>query len=73
MNTETIKEINALKERVGELEKWVSENKSQPKTKDGKDYRGPSGGLRLLLSEGFFNTPRSSSEFQSEIERQGYH
>ncbi|MFH1774528.1 MAG: hypothetical protein ABH874_06180 [Methanobacteriota archaeon] len=37
------------------------------------DYTGLSGGIRLLIDNGFLNTPKSVNEIQNELTREGYH
>ncbi len=36
-------------------------------------FKVSTGGLRLLVSNGFFNSRRKFSEIESELNRQGYH
>jgi hypothetical protein len=47
------------------------------KTKPGKfakeAFKGATGGLRLLLSNGFFDQRRRFSEIEKEMNRRGYH
>ena len=37
------------------------------------DFKGATGGLRLLVSKGFFDRRRKFSEIESELNKQGYH
>lgn len=39
----------------------------------GDEFKGSTGGLRLLVSNGFFNSRRKFSEIETELNRQGYH
>jgi hypothetical protein len=41
------------------------------KSKD--DFSGATGGLRLILSKGFFDSRRKFSEIEAELKKQGYH
>ena len=43
------------------------------KVDDGENFTGLSGGMRLLLSEGFFKEGRSQGDISAELTRQGYH
>lgn len=36
-------------------------------------FKGATGGLRLLLSKGFFDRRRKFSEIETELNKQGYH
>jgi hypothetical protein len=37
------------------------------------DFKGLTGGLRLLIRDGFFKEGKSQGEILSELQRQGYH
>lgn len=37
-----------------------------------KDYSGLSGGIRLLIKNGFFKSPKSANEIKNELKREGY-
>ncbi len=41
-------------------------------TKDLLDFKGLSGGLRLLISDGFFDELRGQKEIYEELRRRGY-
>ncbi len=36
------------------------------------DFKGATGGLRLLISKGFFDRRRKFSEIESDLNKQGY-
>lgn len=40
---------------------------------DGSEFRGLSGGLRLLVAQSFFKEEKSSGEIIEDLKRQGYH
>ena len=37
------------------------------------DFKGATGGLRLIISKGFFDSRRKFSEIEAELNKQGYH
>jgi len=37
------------------------------------DYSGPSGGVQLLLDEGFFKAPKSVAAVEDRLHQEGYH
>jgi hypothetical protein len=56
---------------VEKLERAVFTNRQSKPAK--LDFKGASGGLRLLLSKGFFDRRRFFSEIEAELHKQGYH
>lgn len=65
-------EFEKLLRRVEKLEKTVF--RTQIKTVAVEpDFKGATGGLRLLLSKGFFDRRRPFSEIESELQAKGYH
>ena len=67
----TAKSLNDLMRRVEKLERAVF---SGAKAKVAKQsFGGATGGLRLLISKGFFDQRRFFSEIESELRKQGYH
>jgi hypothetical protein len=38
-----------------------------------EEFKGATGGLRLLTTKGFFNQRRFFSEIETELRKQGYH
>ena len=69
-----MKTDNALSDvlrRLEKLERAVFANhKSKPVS---RDFGGATGGLRLLMSKGFFDRRRFFSEIETELQKQGYH
>lgn len=61
--------------RLTRLEKEVFSNKSQKEDKQGltKNFSGPSGGLKLFLSKGFFDKKRTLANVREELEKKNYH
>lgn len=69
------KKIEELIEKISNLEKRLSKIEGEPtiikKSKGG--FQGLSGGIRLLLKNGFLNEPKSVKEIYEELAREGYH
>ncbi len=64
--------IEALERAVfGANAKPVASRKAVKSPTD--DFKGATGGLRLLISNGFFDRRRKFSEIESELNKQGYH
>jgi hypothetical protein len=73
---------DSIEKRVERLEKAVfgSEQISKSSTKKSikpktnvTDFKGPKGGVLLLKEQGFLNTPRSTDEIKSEIEKNDFY
>lgn len=57
--------------RIEKLERAIfGPTKSRPPK---QDFRGATGGLRFLASEGFFSRQRIFSEIENELRKHGYH
>lgn len=75
MKTET----KALKEIISHLERLEravfrsGKETSDKAHQDPKKYKGATGGIRLLVDEGFFNKKRSFSEICKALEGKDYH
>ena len=64
--------------RIEALEKALFGSVKVAKTKKRSSpsedqFKGATGGLRLLVSKGFFNSRRKFSEIEAELNKQGYH
>jgi hypothetical protein len=65
--------------RIEALESAVfgSTASAKPKLQSSKvpidNFKGATGGLRLLISKGFFDRRRKFSEIETELIKQGYH
>ena len=71
----TDKTIQDLIARVETLERAIlGQKKEQTKAKNVKDqhFSGATGGLRLLISKGFFDHKRAFSEIEAELLKHGY-
>ena len=68
-----------VKERISRLEKLERAVFAQAKTKsttsklDPKKYKGATGGIRILVDNGFFDKKRSFGEICKALEGKGYH
>ncbi len=63
--------------RVEKLERAVFGNSSSggkpKKTTTEEDFKGATGGLRLMISKGFFDRRCFFNEIETELNKQGYH
>ena len=66
------KTIQEHEDRISQLEKKLSTEtiKSKPKK---SNYSGPTGGVRMLIDNGFLDTPKFVSEIVDEMKREGYY
>lgn len=64
---------NDLEARIAALERAVFGSKPKLRSNVKEDFTGATGGLRLLVSNGFFNQRRRFSEIEKELNKQGYH
>ena len=71
MSNDPIKDILR---RLDRLEKALtSSGLKRTKKSTEKDFAGPSGGVRLLHSKGFFKTKRNLGSVKEALEKEGYH
>ncbi|MGD0651001.1 MAG: hypothetical protein ABSA97_07660 [Verrucomicrobiia bacterium] len=65
--------IQALEKRVGRLEKAVFGvgKKLKPEKKAG-NFKGATGGVRLLISKGFSKKARTAPDVKTELEKNEY-
>jgi len=47
--------------------------KTAPKTKQTFSAKGPSGGVKMLLHEGFFSEPKTLPEVVARLRQEGFH
>ncbi len=75
MKQETFaKAIQAFSARLARLEKTVFGKEEKPmRSSSAQDFRGPSGGVRLLVSRGFFKTKRKLGEVRKALAKHDYH
>jgi hypothetical protein len=64
-------DLSMFLRRVEKLERAVFGNDKEKIIKP--DFKGATGGLRLLLSKGFFDQRRLFSEIETELQNKGYH
>ena len=70
------KVLKGIISRLERLEHEVFRSGKQVANKraaDTKKYKGATGGIRLLVDEGFFNKKRSFSEICKALENKDYH
>ncbi len=68
------KTIKSLLIRVEKLEKVVfGKNSKKAKNPEPKTFKGATGGLRLLLSKGFFDRKRTFGEIKQGLADHDYH
>lgn len=65
--------IADLAQRIEALERAVFVEKPRKKVAQSDDFKGATGGLRLLFSNGFFDHRRQFSEVEAEMKKHGYH
>jgi hypothetical protein len=65
-----------IEQRLARLEKAVFGRKRQPDAAaspaKASDLSGPTGGVRLLLSQKFFKSERSVADVRAALEKEGY-
>lgn len=70
---DTTQDLKNLKARVEKLEKAVFGNaRRKPEVKNPNEFKGATGGLRFLISKGFFNRKRDFGEIRKELEGNDY-
>lgn len=69
-----------MRELLDELEVISGASSKQSRRREAKakkvskrKYRGPSGGVQLLLDEGFFKTPKVMAAVEDRLRQEGYH
>lgn len=65
-----------IEQRLARLEKAVfgqKKGKSSTRPALGKNFEGPTGGVRLLISQNFFKTERSLADVRAALKKNGYH
>ena len=76
MTPEEIQKITEMLEehesRLTKLEGLFSSKKVVVKDTK-KRYKGLAGGIRLLIDNGFFSSPKDLKEIIAELKREGYH
>ena len=68
-------ELKSLRDRVSKLEKAVfaaGELKPRKQEQAGKGFKGATGGVRLLLSKGFFRSKKRLSDVTASLKQEGY-
>lgn len=65
--------LKQIIDRIERLEKTVFGGEKKIKRRVRENFTGPTGGVRLLVSEGFFKTKRRLSEARSALAKKDYH
>lgn len=68
---DTSTKIKEIEERLSKIEKTVFKTKKP--TSINNNYEGLSGGIQLIIDNGFLNTPKDVVEIISELKRENYH
>lgn len=71
----TNERFSKIEKRLKKLENAVFKKSTSGKKqgKSSKDYAGLSGGIRLLIDNGFFKKLRELKEIVAELKRENYH
>jgi hypothetical protein len=64
--------LDDLTKRIEKLERTVFGGPNPQKDVRVEEFKGATGGLRLLLSQGFFDQRRTFAETKAELEKNGY-
>jgi len=76
MTPDEIQKIEEMLEkhesRITKLESLFS-SKKEITTDVKKRYKGLAGGIRLLMDNGFLNSPKDLNQIITELKREGYH
>lgn len=64
--------IKKLEERISKLEKAIFGSQSKS-IKNNNHYKGQTGGINLLIDNGFFDKPKLVTEVQDELRKEGYY
>lgn len=73
-NSMTSADVKQILDRLEKLEKAVFKIKSsKPESEIEESFSGISGGIRLLMSQGFLSKKRSLSDIRTELGKHDYH
>jgi hypothetical protein len=64
--------FEAIEKRLDLLENKFFKSK-QKNIEKKEDFSGLAGGIRLLIKNGFLNSPKDFKEIKEELKREGYH
>lgn len=65
--------IQEHEDRIVKLEKLFSDKKSTKLTEKKSTHSGVSGGIQMLIDNGFFGEPKSVKAVVTEMKREGYY
>lgn len=67
-------EFKKIWDKIHDLEqKKKPDNILEEKKEEKKAYKGLAGGIRMLIDEGFMDSPKLVKEIHEELKRQGFH
>lgn len=67
-------QVQELSELAGtEVETRLKKNQRKPKKNNQKDMSGATGGLRVSVDEGYFDSPKQLPEIIEQLKREGRH
>lgn len=72
----TNRDLKCIVRRIEKLEKAVFSGGNDFKEEQGivdKKFSGATGGIRFLVTKGFFNAKRSLADIKNELTEKGYH
>ena len=70
MDSKTVKQILA---RLDRIEKAIFGNPNKFPIRKKEELKGPAGGVRLLISRGFFRSKKFVKETREALKQNGYH
>lgn len=73
VSQQILKRLANHEKRIGRLERSVFSNGRQVQKQKTKIPQGPSGGIRVLIAEGFFKSKRDLAGVRKELESKNYH
>ena len=65
--------IQEHENRISNLEKQFLKKKPNPVKQEKSKYSGTSGGILLLIENGFLDNPKTANEIYEEMKREGYY
>ncbi len=73
-----VDKLNNIEKRIEKLEIFADSNKESPSPqekidKKTQEYKGATGGIRLLISKGFFDKRKSFGEIKAALAEANYH
>lgn len=73
MNSDILKAIKRIEDRLNIIEGVLFKKNTGPTKPTSNPYKGLAGGIRLLIDNKFFDSPKTISEIIEELKRENYH